>query len=266
MKKTIHCLVCLLLTVFSLQGQEYLNLGFEKQSIEGRGRPWGWNIISVSRGGQIFMDDSIKLAGKYSLQVLSTDSSRQSSTTLRYWIQPYSLKNKSLRLRGWLKKKAFSGTIKIALESFRGEGLLTDSVYKEISPTEMENGWSDFNLEFSVSGNVHSVYLTICVNGTGRIWFDQFELYSDKTKISSPAVAAVITTDQLKSLAMHVYPFDRATPVKNGSTDAFNDLGAFRRIAGDARIIALGECTHGTSEFFSMKHRLLEFAVKKRFV
>jgi erythromycin esterase len=43
----------------------------------------------------------------------------------------------------------------------------------------------------------------------------------------------------------------------------FKDLEAFRAIIGDAQIVSLGEATHGTREFFKLKHRLLEFCVAK---
>lgn len=36
-----------------------------------------------------------------------------------------------------------------------------------------------------------------------------------------------------------------------------------KQMIGDAKIVALGEATHGTSEFFKMKHRILEFLVKE---
>jgi erythromycin esterase-like protein len=39
----------------------------------------------------------------------------------------------------------------------------------------------------------------------------------------------------------------------------FADLQALKPIVGNARIIALGEATHGTREFFQLKHRILEF-------
>jgi erythromycin esterase len=39
------------------------------------------------------------------------------------------------------------------------------------------------------------------------------------------------------------------------------DLEPLRAIIGDARIVSLGEATHGTREFFKLKHRLLEFLV-----
>ena len=44
----------------------------------------------------------------------------------------------------------------------------------------------------------------------------------------------------------------------------FDDLAALDQIIGDARIVALGEATHGTAEFFRMKHRLFEYLVEKK--
>jgi erythromycin esterase len=41
----------------------------------------------------------------------------------------------------------------------------------------------------------------------------------------------------------------------------FADLQCLRGIIGDARIVSLGEATHGTREFFQLKHRSLEFLV-----
>lgn len=44
---------------------------------------------------------------------------------------------------------------------------------------------------------------------------------------------------------------------------SFDDLQFLKSILQDKRIIALGEATHGTSEFFRMKHRILEFLVEQ---
>jgi erythromycin esterase len=44
----------------------------------------------------------------------------------------------------------------------------------------------------------------------------------------------------------------------------FDDLAPLDKIIGDARIVALGEASHGTAEFFQMKHRLLEYLVTKK--
>ena len=55
----------------------------------------------------------------------------------------------------------------------------------------------------------------------------------------------------------HALPF---TIVEPGSDPS--DLAALEDIVGDARIVALGEATHGTREFFQIKHRILEYLVR----
>jgi erythromycin esterase len=42
------------------------------------------------------------------------------------------------------------------------------------------------------------------------------------------------------------------------------DLAAFGQAVGPARIVSLGEASHGTREIFQMKHRLLEYLVKEK--
>jgi len=39
----------------------------------------------------------------------------------------------------------------------------------------------------------------------------------------------------------------------------FDDMQPLAKVIGNARIVALGEATHGTREFFQLKHRMLEF-------
>ncbi len=60
------------------------------------------------------------------------------------------------------------------------------------------------------------------------------------------------------SLQAMAVPFDTTEPGGD-----FTDLMPLKEIIGDARIVSLGEATHGTREFFRMKHRMLEFLVKE---
>jgi erythromycin esterase len=43
----------------------------------------------------------------------------------------------------------------------------------------------------------------------------------------------------------------------------FADLQPLKKLIGSSRIVALGEATHGTREFFQLKHRMLEFLVNE---
>lgn len=59
-------------------------------------------------------------------------------------------------------------------------------------------------------------------------------------------------------LKANAIPFDSADP-----NTGFADLMPLKDMIGNARVVALGEATHGTHEFFQMKHRLLEFLVEE---
>jgi erythromycin esterase len=55
-----------------------------------------------------------------------------------------------------------------------------------------------------------------------------------------------------------------AIPLKTTAPgQGFEDLRPLREIVGGARIVAMGEATHGTREFFQLKHRILEFLVSE---
>ncbi len=57
-------------------------------------------------------------------------------------------------------------------------------------------------------------------------------------------------------IQQNAIPFKTAEP---GGPD--QDLQPLKQIVGNATIVGLGEATHGTHEFFTMKHRILEFLV-----
>src|SRR6476620_4385532 len=76
---------------------------------------------------------------------------------------------------------------------------------------------------------------------------------TSKTPVSAgdrPAVAWIRT---------HATPL---TTVEAGH--GFVDMQPLKQAVGDARIVALGEATHGTREFFQLKHRMIEFLASQK--
>ena len=54
----------------------------------------------------------------------------------------------------------------------------------------------------------------------------------------------------------------RTNAIRLSTTEAghgFADMQPLKALVGNARIVSLGEATHGTREFFQLKHRMLEF-------
>ena len=62
----------------------------------------------------------------------------------------------------------------------------------------------------------------------------------------------------LKWIREHAIPFETADPIPE-----HEDLMPLKEKIGERRIVALGEGTHGTSEFFKMKHRIVKFLAEE---
>lgn len=57
---------------------------------------------------------------------------------------------------------------------------------------------------------------------------------------------------------------EAAIPLKTVvAGNGFEDMAPLRKVVGSARVVELGEATHGTREFFQFKHRMLEFLVSQ---
>lgn len=85
----------------------------------------------------------------------------------------------------------------------------------------------------------------------------------ESVHLSSRALVSATDAETAKSLAAEIHRL--AAPLATVQAgNQLDDLAAFGRAVGDARIVSLGEATHGTREFFQMKHRLLEYLVKEK--
>jgi len=71
---------------------------------------------------------------------------------------------------------------------------------------------------------------------------------------SSAAPATQVDQPVVKWLHSHAVRLATVEP-----ETGFEDLKPLRKIVGRARVVLLGEATHGSREFFQLKHRILEF-------
>jgi erythromycin esterase len=81
---------------------------------------------------------------------------------------------------------------------------------------------------------------------------------SPTSRATTPAPTQQVPPEVSAWLRENAIPFDTADPNSD-----FEDLMPLKELIGDARIVALGEATHGTREFFQMKHRMLRFLVEE---
>jgi erythromycin esterase len=82
--------------------------------------------------------------------------------------------------------------------------------------------------------------------------------------LSPEAYASRLAEALRKQRAVISWLKTNAIPLKTVEAgNGFADLQPLKKILKDVRFVGLGEATHGTREFFQVKHRLLEFLVRE---
>jgi len=250
--------------------QRPLNLDFERPSVSEPDRPWGWAFgWSAFAGGPaatFVLDSTLHHAGRRSLRIALTDSSADAAPQSIMLQVPASFAlGRELRLAGWMRADSLRGRALITLEAWKDrEFAAADTAWLSGAPTDRP-GWTRHELTIQVPSEpeVHSVVITATLLGTGAAWFDDLELRVGGVPISTlPQGADPPTEAELAWLAAQTNPLRHVRVFPDAPADD-TDLAPFADIVGDARIVALGESTHGTREFFLVKHRLLEYLVRE---
>ncbi|MCO6480752.1 MAG: erythromycin esterase family protein [Phaeodactylibacter sp.] len=248
------------------QAQQPLNMDFELPGAEGPARPWGWQYYWLAPHAEAAMDSTVAYSGKYSLRISGKEAPDDAfSHTLGYWIDPWGLKGKRLELKGRIKADNLVGNARITLAAWGEAGKLgADTVEVQgRGDTPLTTSWTSFGMAIEVDTASYSIAATVGVQGSGSAWFDAFRCYADGETIEEAPVAPEFSAAQMEWLSRHSTPLEGSGATPKGKFPDSTGLAAFRRIAGDAQLIALGESTHGTGEFFRIKHRLLECAVRE---
>jgi erythromycin esterase len=160
-----------------------------------------------------------------------------------------------------IKLTAFIKTEKTSVDSlgiYIGySGIETDSVIrlKDFSLIGT-NDWKEYSVDLPAEPNQDFYNIGVALFGEGKIWIDDIKLYVDDKQIYTipPAPNFRANKRELNWLKINSIPL-KGEQAESG----FEDLEPLKKLIGDARIVGLGEFSHGSSEVFKMKHRLVEF-------
>lgn len=231
----------------------YLNLDFELSSYSGNLRYW----YIGGEGYEISIDSSIFYSGKKSLRITKTSYGKLGVATSTFPIED--VKGKHITYTGYIKtNKISSGYAGLWWRVDGNEGVIKLENMHNYGPSGT-TPWTQYKIEMNVDKNVTNINFGVLLSGNGTAWFDSLniliegELY--KQTIPKPFV---INDEQLTWLKEKVIPISTEEPVADMS-----DLTPLKSSFEKAEIIALGEGTHGTSEFFKMKHRLVRYITEQ---
>ena len=261
------------------------------QFVRGVGAPWGGTVSNVHETG---VDLGIKRTGR-AAYVRSTTAIPAGSSAFGFIAQEISAveyRGKRLRLSGFVRADSAAG---------RGAGLWmrVDSPQRTTAFDNMiEYGraivgnadWSTYSIVLDVANDAVGITFGLLLSGTGVARVDDMSLevvdatvpttgstnlpadtrdsvtlsdyyarlahVPENLDFEGIVIVSELTSQWLRSVAR---PFDTDQP--GSGTEDLAELG---RIIGNARIAAFGEATHGSREFFRMKHRAFEYLVETR--
>jgi erythromycin esterase len=243
-----------------LVAQRPLNLGFEKSSVDGDRRPWGWSATRLPSSIELRLDDSVRREGARSLRIARAVGERDSDArdVLRLHIPPRFAWGHTVTLQGWGRSADADGG-RIRLETWeRGRVVAVDSA----AWLSGDADWTAFEISLRVDSSAMYVVIIPEFRGGGTVWFDDLTIEVAGQRYDAVPVASTPTTADVAWLSRHTTRLETVDVSAEFRQD-FSDLKSFSALAGDARIIALGEDTHGTSEFFRAKYRLTRYLVEE---
>jgi len=228
----------------------YLNLDFETSE---NGNVIGWGTGNA--GYEVVVDTSVVQSGKQSLRIRNLTA----ATTFGVASSSFpveAVRGHRIRYSGWIKTDRIqrgyaglwwrvdgpSGTV-LGFNNMQGSG------------ASGTRDWTNYSFELEVSPDAVGIGFGVLQTGDGTAWFDNLSVTIDGSPyLEAPPPSTQPTDAQLNWVKQSAIAF--TTP---DAGNGFADLEPLKAVVGNAHLIGLGEDTHGTSEFFRMKHRLLEF-------
>ena len=123
------------------------------------------------------------------------------------------------------------------------------------------NNWKRYKVSDTISNKIEQdkIFAGIQLNGKGQVWVDNVELFINGKAVNDRGFnPKPPTKNDLAFIKKHSTPLENKDPYAS-----LNDLAFLSEKIKDAKIVGLGESSHGTSEIFTMKHRLFRFLVEK---
>jgi erythromycin esterase len=242
----------------SIYSQEFLNLDFEYE-IQGTDSPELWYVGNLPY--TVKLDTIVTYKSQKSLRIESETINENKFGFSSIFFPTQYAKGKIIEFIGRIKtenvRNGYAG-IWLTATNDKGETVTDNMNERDLTGT---NDWQKVSVKLSVDKSTTKITFGSLLTGKGTAWFDGFEIYIDGIKFNdiSPKNAEP-TKEELKWLKQHIYPLKTYDPY----TIDNEDLEILDELIGNTKVVALGENTHGSSEIFKMKHRIIKYLARNK--
>ncbi len=204
-------------------------------------------------------------------------------------ISAVSYRGKRLRLSAWVRADSVAGDgggLWMRIDAPTRTVAFDNMIVTNRAIRGTSSGWAEHAIVLDVPQQAVSITVGSLLAGTGTLRVDDARLEAVDPTVETtaqpqdgpPGTDSAATVDAALRLPATPVNLDfeglpatesawLATVARPFSTDAvgsgFDDLAELGTIVGNARVVGFGEATHGTREFFRMKHRAFEYLVER---
>jgi len=262
MRKLATVITLLLLTtatISSVFAQPVRNLNFDEPGIVNPNQPVGWSTQWV--GHDLSLDSVNVHSGRFSLKSERLSDQESGYAISRQNIPADLLTGKDLEVRVWMQSENIqNGNLIFRIAVFDEDSNVLEFIQFPEGGLTGTTEWNQYTTNTFISEDANLISLDAFHNGEGTAWFDNVEILINGEKYDPDSyVPWSATTDQIEWLRENVIPLSSDSPSSN-----FSDLDRLKPLFENAEIIGLGEATHGTSEFFRMKHRIIDWFAERQ--
>ena len=236
-----------------------LNFGFERTGLITPTSPAKWYV--GGQGYSVTLDSTEAQSGTHSLRIQASGAPPERSFGVASMSIPGPLAaGANVTLRGYIRTERItqgyaglwvridSGTTMLVIDNMGSRGVTGTTP------------WTPYEVTLHADRAATNVVFGALHPGDGIAWFDSFSLTIDGKPVGVDAgMKWHANKDEAKWVHDHAIPL--TTPDPKAPLTDLRPIGA---IVGDAHIVSLGEGTHGTSEFFQMKHRLTRYLAEEK--
>lgn len=243
----------------SAQAADPLNFTFERISTIGAARPLLW--MTGGNGFNISLDSIAPHSGRYSLRIqANTPYAPNAFGVASQTIPTTTVAGRTVRLSGYVRteniQNGYAG-LWIRADRVSGPTIAVENMSK--TGPRGTTPWTKYEISMVMDSATSSIAFGVLLPGDGTAWFDSLSMSVDKQELPVGAPLWQPSDAELQWIRNHAVPLTGSDP-----RAPHTDMRAIGNIVGDAHIVSLGEGTHGTSEFFQMKHRITEYLAKEK--
>ena len=234
---------------------KYLNLDFEELILNGMPKFW----MAGGMGYEALIDKTDVNSGEACLRLENVSTNRTFGVATSFFPIDFA-RGKKLRYTGFIKtedvKDGHAG-LWWRVDSPQKPAIAFDNM-ADRGPKGTTD-WQEYVIELDIPEEGSNINFGVLLVGTGKAWFDNLQIFLDGEPYQQtrPELIVPKRADR-KWIRENAIPIETADP-----TSGHADLIPLKEMIGDSRIVALGEGTHGTSEFFKMKHRIVRYLAEE---